>query len=468
MAKLWGTRFHKGQDPIVEKFTSSLSFDKRLAKYEILGSIAHAKMLGKCKIIRKSEAKLLVKGLNAILKRLMQRKLKFDVSQEDVHTAIINLLVKEIGDVAHKLHTARSRNDQVSFDTRMYCREHVHVIAGLIKELQKKMLVLADRNADVIMPGYTHLQHAQCVLFAHLLLAYIQMMERDKMRLADAKARLEELPLGSGAFRGTSFNIDRDYMAKLLGFKRVCENSVDAVSDRDYIVEILASLAILSMHLSRLSEDLVLWSTEEFGFIEIDESFCQGSSMMPQKKNPDVLELMRGAIGGIYGNLISVCVMLKGLPLSYNRDLQLDKEPLFSSIEKIEEILSVISRLISKIHVNRDKIKKALEDKSLYVTDIAEYLGREKGVSYRVAHDTVGRLLKYCIDKKKRLGELTEKEIAIFSKALDKKALNGLLGAKHSVWSIKSSAGTNPKMVKAQIAKWKKRLRKNALFQSQK
>lgn len=460
MAKLWGTRFQKGLDPSVLRFTSSINYDKKLAEYDIEGSIAHAQMLGKRGIISKKDSQKLVSGLKALKNRLKKGLLKFDESKyEDIHSAIIDLLEQRIGRVARdRLHTARSRNDQVSLDIRLYCKAKIDGLKELITALQKSILKFSEDNIDVIIPAYTHLQHAQCILMAHHMLAYVEMLERDKDRLIEAKARVDEMPLGSCALRGTSLNVDRKMVAKELNFSKVSQNSIDAISDRDFIMEILADLVILGIHLSRFAEDMILWSTKEFSFVEIDESLTTGSSMMPNKKNPDVLELIRGLSGEIYANLSNITVMMKGLPLSYNRDLQLDKIPLFSSIETLEEILPLTAKLIERLEVNRENIRKKIkDDEFLFATDIAEYLIK-KGCSYREAHDITGNIIKYCIKEDKDISEISQKKLETFSKDLTTKAIKGLIDPEKSVSSIRSEGGTNPQKVRDSIDRWMRKI----------
>ncbi len=460
MAKLWGTRFQKGLDPSVLKFTSSINYDKKLAEYDIEGSIAHAKMLGKKSIISKKDSQKLVSGLKWLKNRLKEGSLKFDESKyEDIHSAIIDLLEKRVGKVAReKLHTARSRNDQVSLDMRMYCRDKIDVLMSLIIDLQKSILDFSEKHIDVIIPAYTHLQHAQCILLIHQMLAYMEMLERDRQRLLEAKLRVDEMPLGSCALRGTSLNIDRKMVAKELGFSKISLNSLDAISDRDFIMEVLSALVILGIHLSRFAEDMILWSTKEFSFVEIDESLATGSSMMPNKKNPDVLELIRGLSGKIYANLSSVTVMMKGLPLSYNRDLQLDKVPLFSSVETLEEVLPLVAKLIKTLKVNRENIKRKIKEyEFLFATDIAEYLVK-KGHTYREAHDITGKIIQYCIKEDKDISDIPEKKLKVFSNVLTANTIKRLLDPKRSVASIKSEGGTSPKMVKSCLDRWERKL----------
>ncbi|MEW6008129.1 MAG: argininosuccinate lyase [Candidatus Omnitrophota bacterium] len=445
MKKLWGTRFEKGTSKAADRFTSSISFDKKLGVYDIKASIAHAKMLGKCSIISKLESKKITSGLENLLSDIHCGKFKFDERAEDIHTNIQNALQKKIGKLADKLHTARSRNDLVAADMRMYSKDIIDALIYEIVLLEKEILKFAKENLDCIIPAYTHLQPAQAVLLAHYLLAYLEMLERDKTRLINAKKTADYLPLGSCALAGTGLPIDRFFLAKELKFKNVSENSIDAVSDRDFLLELLFALSILSLHLSRIAEDLIIWSTKEFDFIEIDWSLCTGSSIMPHKKNPDCLELVRGTTGRIQADLSSVLIMLKGLPLSYNRDMQLDKEPLFDSVERIDQMLGVFQELFRALKVNKSKIAEKLEDESLYSVDIMEYL-INKGLSYRVAHDTVGKIVKSTLDKGKKISELSLSELKKFSKVFDS-SLYRLLNAKTSINLKRSFGGTAKKNV---------------------
>jgi len=454
--KLWGARFPKKTSVLADRFTSSISFDKRLAKYDILGSIAHAKMLGIQKIIPKKDAGLIVKGLNSILKDVEIGKFKFDERAEDIHSNIQDVLFKKIGEPAHKLHTARSRNDQIALDIKMYIKDEISTLIDLITGLQKSILKLAKNNAKVIIPGYTHLQVAQCVLLAHHLLAYIEGLQRDRDRLIDAGKRTDLMPLGSCAFSGTGLPIEREHVKKELGFKNLTENSIDSVSDRDFIIEMLADLSILSVHLSRMAEDLILWSTKEFNFIDIDFSFCTGSSIMPHKKNPDVLELIRGSVGKIHGALSSVLILMKGLPLSYNRDMQLDKPPLFDAIDTIKDILEIFIALFGNIVIEKEAIASRLMDESLFSVDIVEYLIK-KGLSYRQAHDIVGRMVKDCLDKGRKISSLSPAELKKYSNKLEPD-VKGILNVWASVNLKTSYGGTSPKLVARQINKWSKRL----------
>jgi argininosuccinate lyase len=455
--KLWGTRFPKKTSVLTDRFTSSISFDQRLAKYDIQGSIAHAKMLGKQKIISAKEAGLIIKGLGFILQEVEKGKFKFDPQAEDIHSNIQEALAKKIGEVAHKLHTARSRNDQIALDVRMYLKDEIGTLFVLIGALQKSILKFAKANAKVIIPGYTHLQIAQCVLLSHHLLAYIENLERDKQRLQDSAKRIDLMPLGSCALSGTGLPIDREFVKQALGFRGLTENSIDSVSDRDFIIETLADLSILAVHLSRIAEDLILWSTKEFNFIDIDFSFCTGSSIMPHKKNPDVLELIRGSVGKVHGSLSSVLILMKGLPLSYNRDMQLDKPPLFDALDTVKDILEIFVQILGKIRLNKAVIASRLGDESLFSVDVVEYL-INRGVSYREAHDIVGRMVKDCLDRGRKISDLTNAELKKYSVKLGKDVKN-ILNAWASVELKKSYGGTNPRLVEKQLENWGRRLR---------
>jgi argininosuccinate lyase len=456
MAKLWGSRFPKTTSSLTDKFTSSIAYDKRLAVYDILGSLAHVKMLGKQKIIPSIDAKKIVAGLSAILKEVKSGRFKFDPVAEDIHSNIQDLLVKKIGSAAHKLHTARSRNDQIALDVKMYIKEEIGDLSELVSELQKSILRFARANSKVIIPGYTHLQVAQCVLLAHHMLAYIESLERDKERLLDAYKRIDKMPLGSCALSGTGLNINRELVKKELGFKSVTDNSIDSVSDRDYIMEVLAVLSILSVHLSRIAEDLILWSTKEFNFIDIDFSFCTGSSIMPHKKNPDVLELIRGSVGKVQGDLSNVLILMKGLPLSYNRDMQLDKPPLFDGIDTVKDILEIFVALFENIVIEKEAISAKLMDEALFSVDIVEYLIK-KGVSYRDAHDIVGSMVRDCLDKGIKISSLNNAQLRKYSPKLGPDVRN-ILNAWASVNLKNSYAGTGPKQVEKQIKNWERKL----------
>lgn len=460
MEKMWGGRFKKKTDPEIEDFLSSLLYDRKLALYDIEASIAHAKMLGKCSIISKKDSEFLVKGLLSLKNKLTTNKIKIDPRCEDIHTAITNLLKKEVGKIADKLHTARSRNDQVVLDVRMYCKSELKEIIKKIKDLQICFLKGAKKfKESTTIPSYTHLKSAQCILFSHQLLAYMEMLERDKERLNDALKRVDIMPLGSAAHRGSTLPIDRFYIAKLLGFSKVSDNSIDSVSDRDFVTEILSDLSILAMHLSRISEDFIIFSSDEFGFVEGDDAHYTGSSMMPHKKNPDPLELIRGYAGTIYGSLFSVLVMMKGLPLTYNRDMQLDKPPLFESIEIIKEILSIFKKVLYGIKIKEDKLKKASYNEFLFAADISEYLVKTKKYSNREAHEIAGKLILKSLDRNKPIKEMPDDELKKFAPELNKKLIRDLLDPLKSVNRIKSYGGASPKSIECQIVKWEHRLK---------
>ena len=417
--KLWGGRFSRPTEKGIEEFTESISFDKRLYKYDIEGSIAHAKMLSKIGVLTKGELAAILRGLEDIGKAIENEAFLFSVELEDIHMNIEKRLIEKIGPVGEKLHTARSRNDQIALDLRLYLRDIIREMTGSIFKFQKAIVDKARAHIDIIMPGYTHLQPAQPVLFSHYLLAYREMLDRDRERLLDSLKRVNTMPLGSGAIAGTSFQVDRAYVAELLGFSRVTQNSMDAVSDRDFVIEFLADCAIIGMHLSRLSEDLILWSSREFGFIELPDEFCTGSSMMPQKKNPDVPELIRGKSGRLYGNLFSLLTTMKGLPLTYNRDMQEDKEALFDSIDTLISILEIYPAVISGMVVRKDVTAEAAARGYMWATDVADYLVK-KGIPFRTAHEITGKMVAYCIENNKKIETLRISELKAFSGKFEK------------------------------------------------
>ena len=417
--KLWGGRFTSGTAPSVEAFTASIDVDARLYRHDIRGSIAHAKMLAKQHIIPASDAKKIVRGLQAVELEIDSGKFKFSQTDEDIHMNIERRLTEIIGPAGGKLHTARSRNDQIALDMRLYLRDEVKSIIGGVQALQRELGRSAKKNLDVIMPGYTHLQRAQPVLFSHHLLAYVDMFERDRQRFSDSLARINVLPLGSGALAGTTFPIDRVYVAKLLDFPRVSKNSIDAVSDRDFLLEFLAAASILFVHLSRLADELVLWSTQEFGFVELPDAYCTGSSMMPQKKNPDVPELIRGKTGRVFGHLHSLLTIMKGLPLAYNRDLQEDKVPLFDSVDTVQASVKIMSEVIAGMKIRRERMLAAAQDGYMNATDLADYLAA-RGVTFRAAHEIAGKVVQYCVVQKKRIDELSLTEFKRFSGKFEK------------------------------------------------
>lgn len=417
--KVWGGRFRENMDGMVDRFNASIRFDRRLYTQEIEGSIAHCRMLAKQEIISDEEGSQIIDALAEIKKEMDKGEFYLDDAHEDIHTLVEKVLVEKIGLIGEKVHTGRSRNDQVSLDMRMYVREAISRVTDLIKEMQRVLISLAEKNIQLIIPGYTHLQRAQPVLLAHHLLAYLEMMKRDRQRFQENLKRVNILPLGSAALAGSTFNLDREMVAKELGFDAISNNSMDAVSDRDFVLEFLFASSLLMMHLSRLCEDLVIWSSQEFGFVTLPDAFCTGSSIMPQKKNPDLLELIRGKTGRVYGDLMAFLTTMKGLPLTYNKDMQEDKESLFDTVDTVEQCLMVISPLLKEISFNGETMKRAAEKGYLVATDLADYLVR-KGVTFRQAHETVGKMVLFAIDQNKELNQLTLNEMKSFSKQIDK------------------------------------------------
>ncbi len=432
----------------VQDYTASISYDKRLAEYDIEGSIAHAEMLGRQRIIPVAAANKIVAGLKQILKEMESGKFKFRSELEDIHLNIESRLGEIIGSDAGMLHTARSRNDQVALDVRMYCKDAVAEISAGIIELHKAFVSQAEANISTYMPGFTHTQHAQPVLLAHHLLAYCQMLERDNQRLGQSLERIDVMPLGSGALAGSPYKLDREYVANKLGFSRISQNSIDAVSDRDFIVELQAASAILMMHLSRISEELVVWSSDEFGFVSLDDSYTTGSSIMPQKRNPDVAELARGRTGKVYGNLIAILTTLKGLPLSYNRDLQEDKEALFETVDILTSTLEVMAGMLSSATFNKKRMLEMSGRGYILATDVADYL-TVKGMPFRQAHEIVGKLVAYASSKRKELSELTFAEYRQLSKSFESDVLK--ISIKSSIESRQTVGGTAPDQVMSQI-----------------
>ena len=423
--KLWGGRFREHTNRLVETFTSSLEIDQRLYSQDVQGSIAHAQTLNRAGVLTKREAATIIEGLNRVRRELDADRFTFLPHDEDIHMAIERRLTELIGPVGGKLHTGRSRNDQVTTDLRLYLREALASLTGEITQFQRALITQARKHIDVIMPGYTHLQRAQPVLLAHHLLAYVEMMERDKNRLRDALTRINVMPLGSGALAGTNYAVDRAYTARLLGFSSLSENSLDAVSDRDYVIETLSALAIVIMHLSRLSEELVLWSSQEFQFVELPDSFCTGSSMMPQKKNPDVPELIRGKTGRVYGHLLGVLTLMKGLPLSYNRDLQEDKEAVFDALDTVSTSVKLCAELIGGLAVNRAALAHAAESGYLLATELADYLVT-RSLPFREAHEVTGRIVRDCIDQRRDLRSLSLSDLRAYSSLFEKDVLDVL------------------------------------------
>ncbi len=433
---MWGGRFQKPPHVAVQALNASIHFDKRLAFVDIAGSIAHARMLFRQGIIAQDDAERIIAGLQAVRAEIERGELTFREDLEDVHMNIEHRLTELIGEAGGRLHTGRSRNDQVALDMHLYLREQVDAIHEEIRVFERVLLDVAEANLDVIIPGYTHLQRAQPVLFAHHLLAYVWMFERDCERLRDARKRIDALPLGAGALAGTTFAIDRAAVAEELGFEHIYENSMDAVSDRDYILETLAALSLFMVHLSRLSEELILWNSTEFGFIELDDAFTTGSSIMPQKKNPDVAELARGKAGRVFGHLTGLLTVCKGLPLAYNKDLQEDKEGVFDALDTVHLLLAVFPAMISTMGVNRERIKRALDGDYSAATDMADYLVR-KGLPFRQAHEVVGRIVNVSIRERRALTawsiEALRKESPLFDEdVLEKLSPEAVVNARRS------------------------------------
>jgi argininosuccinate lyase len=449
MEKLWAGRFKEKTEKVVENFTSSLSFDVRLWKYDIEGSTAHVKMLGKQKIIPGKDAELIIHGLEKIKEEIQAGRFKFLDNLEDVHMNIEYALISKIGPVGGKLHTARSRNDQVALDLRLFLRDEVSGIPKLIKNFQKAIVTVAEKHVDTVMPGFTHLQKAQPVLLAHHLLAYFEMLERDRERLEDCLSRVNVMPLGSAALAGTTLPVDRRYVARLLKFPEISENSMDAVSDRDFVIEFISASSILMVHLSRFSEEIIIWNNDQFGFVELPDAFTTGSSIMPQKKNPDVLELIRGKTGRVFGHLMAILTVMKGLPLAYNRDLQEDKEPVFDTVDTVKASLQVLTEMMPKVRFNKKAMAKSAEEGFLTATDLAEYLVR-KGMPFREAHRVTGEVVRHCIDNKKAMSALSLKEFRQFSKLIGKD-IAYYITVKTSIDGKKSFGGTSKKMVLARI-----------------
>ena len=418
MTKLWSGRFQKSTHKLTDDFNSSIHFDQRLYKQDITGSIAHAKMLGKQGIIPQQDAELIQKTLKEILSDIEEGKVEFDIAAEDIHMNVESILIGRIGDVGKKLHTGRSRNDQVALDIRMYLKDEIHALTGMLTDLQRILLNLAKENTMTIMPGYTHLQKAQPITFAHHLLAYVEMFKRDKQRLQDTYKRTNVLPLGSGALAGTTYPLDRDFVAKELGFEAVSLNSLDAVSDRDFCIELLSNLSLIMMHLSRFSEEIILWCSHEFQFIELDDAFSTGSSIMPQKKNPDIAELVRGKTGRIYGSLMALLTTMKSLPLAYNKDMQEDKEPLFDAIDNVKMCIPVFSDMVRTMKVNKNKMYEGAKGGFTNATDLADYLVK-KGVAFRDAHSIVGKIVFSCIERGIGLEDMTLEEYKAASQNIE-------------------------------------------------
>jgi argininosuccinate lyase len=450
MLKTWGGRFASGADPTAEKFTGSLAFDRRLWPQDIAGSMAWARALARAGVITAAERDSILDGLARVRHELETDAFTFRPELEDIHTNVERRLIELIGPVGGKLHTGRSRNDQIALDERLYLREVIAAMREGVRAVQQTLVDRASESVDVAMPGYTHLQRAQPVLLAHHLLAYVFMLERDRERLADCATRSDVMPLGAAALAGTAFPIDREALALDLGFRTVSANSLDAVSDRDHVIEFLADAAVIGMHLSRLAGDLTLWATAEFGFVEFSDAFATGSSIMPQKKNPDVAELIRGKSGRLYGNLLAVLTAMKGLPLTYNSDLQEDKEPWFDSVDTLEAVLTVLPPMLAGLTFHVERMRRAAGENFATATDLADYLVK-KGLPFREAHEVVGRVVRYAIDGGKGLDALTLEELRGFS-ALIEKDVHAALSVDASLAARNVAGGTAPEAVRRALA----------------
>ena len=454
--KLWGGRFRKKTDDLMERFGSSLPFDWRLYRADIKAGIAHAHILREGGYITTKDRDGIIRALKEIEKEIAEGKVDLSFGYEDIHSLVLGLLAEKTGELGEKLHAGRSRNDLVVLDTRIYLKEEIGGLIELIRRLQSALVEKGIEYRDLVMPGYTHLQHAQSVLVPHHLLAYVEMLARDRSRLDDARERMDFLPAGSAAMGGSNLKLDQKLMAELLGFKRLAANSLDAVGDRDFIVESLSALAMIGMHLSRLAGELVLWSTFEFNFVEFDEAYSTGSSFLPQKKNPDPAELVRGKAGRLYGNLISVLVALKGLPLAYNRDLQEDKEPLFDSLDTVRDSLAIMAGVVRTLKFNAGTLEASAEKGFSSAPDLAEYLV-EKRVPFHQAHRLVGELVSWAIRKGRNPEDITLEDLRRFSPSFDGPALK-LMTPLASIQRKKTIGSTAPAKVRRQLNRWRKKL----------
>lgn len=454
--KPWGGRFADQTDRRVEQFTESISFDRRLFEHDIRGSSVHARMLARVGLISEAECEQIVQGLSEIRAEIAEGRFHFSIEKEDIHMHIESALIARLGDVGRKLHTARSRNDQVSTDVRLWTRDAIDAIDDRLIELQRAFLHLADRHADLILPGYTHLQRAQPVLAAHYALAYVEKLARDRDRLADARRRLNLLPLGAAALAGTTLPIDRAFVAEELGFAGVAANSLDISSDRDFLVETVFCLTLIAEHLSGWAEEWILWSTQEFNFLTLPDAVCTGSSIMPQKKNPDVLELIRGRTARVVGSLQTLLVLIKGLPLAYNRDLQEDKLPLFDAVDTVTSCLELASVVVSGARLNRERIASRLNEGFLDATTLMEYLIL-KGVPQRTGHEVVGKLVSLCESRSCRLADLPLADFQAACPAIAEDVVHSL-GVANAVKAFRSYGSTAPDQVQTQLAEWRTRL----------
>jgi argininosuccinate lyase len=455
--RLWGGRFSKGPDELAHDFTQSLPFDQRLAEHDIAGSIAHVRMLGRCRILSSEDARTLEAGLERVRAGLSSGELALDPTSEDIHTEIERLLSEHVGALGGKLHTARSRNDQVALDLRLFLREEIDALREQTVALQRTLLETAEKQLDTLMPGYTHLQRAQPVLLAHHLMAYFFMFQRDRDRLAECRARVNHCPLGAAALGGTSFPIDPSFVAEQLGFDGLCPNSADAIADRDFVLEFLSDAALAAVHLSQVAAEIVLWSTTEFGFIRLDDAWCTGSSIMPQKRNPDAAELVRAKAGRVFGNLVNLLSVLKGLPLAYNRDLQEDKEALFDTVDTLAASLQVARELIGTASFDAERMAEALAAGFLTATAVADYLVRA-GLPFREAHGIAGQVVQYCEREGVGLEQLSVKEWRSFSAEFGEDIVEYISPAGAAA-AKQSPGGTAPERVKEQIARARELLR---------
>ena len=456
----WSGRFTESMDALVEAFTESVSFDQRLAPYDIAASIAHATMLGHVGVLSAEERDAIVEGLRAIGADIEAGRFHWSTQLEDVHMNIETALIDRIGQAGKKLHTGRSRNDQVATDVRLLLREEIDALVRMLAALRGVVVDLAEREADTVMPGFTHMQTAQPVTFGHHMMAWFEMLGRDAERLGEVRRRVNRLPLGAAALAGTSFPIDRLMSAELLGFETPCENSMDAVSDRDFCIEFIAAAALLMVHLSRMSEELILWMSAQFDFIDLGDAYCTGSSIMPQKKNPDVAELVRGKSARVIGHLNSLLVLMKGQPLSFNRDNQEDKEPLFDSIDTVKSSLAVFAGMLPTLTVKRDTMREAARRGYSTATDLADYLVR-KGTPFRDAHEVVGRAVRLCIDSSRDLAELSLDELQDFSSVIEADVFD-VLSVEGSVAARDHIGGTAPAQVRKAIKRARKRMQDEA------
>ena len=452
--KLWGGRFAGATDASMDDFNSSIRFDQRLYKQDIKGSMAHAAMLGKQGVILLEDADLIVKTLGEILQDIEAGKIEFRVDAEDIHMNVETLLIERIGDVGKRLHTGRSRNDQVALDFRMYVMDEIKEIQGMLKDLARTIVQVAEANTDTVMPGYTHLQRAQPITLAHHLMAYYHMFSRDIERLSDCYKRTDSMPLGSGALAGTTYPLDRDFVAAQLGFSAITDNSLDGVSDRDFAIEFCSAMSMVMMHLSRFSEEMVLWASLEFGFVEMDDAYATGSSIMPQKKNPDVAELVRGKTGRVYGDLMGLLTVMKGLPLAYNKDMQEDKEAVFDAVDTGKICIDIFTRLLATCRFKKDNMYKAASKGFTNATDFADYLVK-KGTPFRTAHEITGRLVLECLNRGIGIEDLSLAELKELGGDFIEEDVYDAISLKTCIEGRKLTGGPAPDTVKADIEKAK-------------